>query len=120
MVSSLLTISRRGVRRILKAAHRGGRGGASVVTSEQAGPQRFSALRAAPCTFNGATVSPLKCLPEPENEMFGPQPAELCCLTDTRPEMGVGVGKWRGIESYFRVSLGVAWQRRRSASKVVG
>lgn len=91
-----------------------------MLTSEQAGPQRFSTLRAAPCTFYGPTVSPLKCLPKPENEMFGPQPIVSYCLTDTRSEMGVDVRKWRGIESYFSVSLGVAWQRQWIVSKVVG
>lgn len=93
-------------------------GGACVLTSEQAGTtERFSTLRAAPCT---STVSPLKCLPKPENKMFGPEPIVLYCLTDTRSEMGVRVRKWRGIESYFSVSLGVAWQRQWIVSKVVG
>lgn len=95
-------------------------GGASVVTSERAGPKRFSTLRAAPCTFYGPTVSPLKCVPKPENEMSSPQPIVLYCLTDTRSEMGVEVRKWRGIESNFSVSLGVAWQRQWIVSKVVG
>lgn len=91
-----------------------------MLTSERAWPQRFSTLRAAPCTFYRATVSPLKCLPKPENKMFGPEPIVSYCLTDTRSEMGVDVRKWRGIESHFSVWLGVAWQRQWIVSKVVG
>lgn len=118
MVARMFMIPRRRVRRTLKAA----RQGAETVHWRQS---RLTHRGLAPSVRRHAlstepTVSPLKCLPNPENEMFGPQPTVLYRLTDTRSEMGVDVRKRRGIESYFSVSLGVAWQRQRVASKVVG
>lgn len=41
-------------------------------------------------------------------------------FTDTKCEEGESVIKWRGIDSHFSFSLGVAWQKQWIVSKVVG
>lgn len=77
---------------------------------------RPSTHQRAPCTTPGRTASPQKSSTKPE--MLGPGRTLVHCFTDTRHGEAATTLKWRGFESYFRVSLGVA--RQRIVSKVVG